>query len=134
MKKSRFVTVDSYSSVIYLLLYSLWKEYVFTLIWDHNLNKSRNFFRKILINNFSFISYLAKLQFIFTAVINFFTNITFPNFPILARFLEVLGFSYFALTLNILLVELLQISFCCSQNFFCTTFFCKSSLWFQLLF
>ena len=69
---------------------------------------------------FPYIQYLAYLQLIFTSVINLFKkNIPIPDFSILAMFFYVQGYSEFALTISIPLVEVLQISFCDAQNVFC---------------
>ena len=52
----------------------------------------------------------------FTSVINFFKNIPIPDLSILAMFFVFLGFSKFALTLCISLMEVLQTSFRQAQN------------------
>ena len=67
---------------------------------------------------FPYIQYLAYLQPIFTSVINLFKNIPIPDFSILDMFLYFQGYSEFALTISIPLVEVLQISLCHAQNVF----------------
>ena len=68
---------------------------------------------------FPYIQYVAYLQLIITSVINLFKTIPIPDFSILAMFLCFSGYSEFALTISIPLVEVLQISFCHAQNVFC---------------